>query len=118
MSSFALRDYQVQIINRAREHLREVPRVLIQSPTGSGKTALTASMLGTAAERGHRSFFIVHRAELVEQSAATFRQVGINYGIIAAGYPANALAPVQIASIDTLKNRLRNVTKPTPQSPA
>lgn len=111
-AAFQLRDYQVKIIDRTREHLRTVRSVLIQSPTGSGKTALTASMLGTAAQRGHRSFFTVHRAELIEQSAETFQAVGIPYGIIAAGYRPNPLAPVQIASIDTLKNRLDRVTPP------
>lgn len=111
--TFALRPYQQDIIDAARRHLREVRRVLLQAPTGAGKTALTASMLGTAANRGHRSFFICHRAELVEQAAATFSQVGIAYGIIAAGTAPNPLAPVQIASIDTLKNRLDRVAPPS-----
>jgi len=110
--TFALRPYQTKIIDTARGYLREVSSVLIQAPTGAGKTALTASMLGTAASRGHRSFFICHRAELVEQAAATFTDVGISYGIIAAGYRGNPFAPVQIASIDTLKNRLDKVDAP------
>lgn len=110
--TFTIRPYQDKIIAQARAYLREVPRVLIQAPTGAGKTALTASMLGTAASRGHRSFFICHRAELVEQAANTFSQVGISYGIIAAGARPDPLAPVQIASIDTLKNRLDKVRPP------
>jgi DNA repair protein RadD len=110
--TFALRSYQSDLIDKARVALREVPRVLIQSPTGSGKTALTAHMLGTAASKGRRSFFIVHRQELIEQSIATFETVGISTGVIAAGYRGNPFAPVQIASIDTLKNRLDKVTPP------
>lgn len=110
--TFALRPYQAEIIDRAREQLRQVGSVLIQAPTGAGKTALTAAMLGTAASRGHRSWFVCHRAELVEQAATTFRQVGIAYGIIAAGTKPDPLAPVQIASIDTLKNRLDKVQRP------
>jgi DNA repair protein RadD len=110
--AFELRPYQQTIIDQARAQLRQVNHLLIQAPTGAGKTALTASMLGTAAARGHRSFFIVHRAELVEQSAATFRAVGIPYGIIAAGSVPDPAAPAQIASIDTLKNRLAKVAPP------
>ena len=110
--TFHLRPYQTAIIDQARAYLRETPRVLIQAPTGAGKTALTASMLGTAASRGHRSFFVCHRAELVEQAATTFADVGIPYGIIAAGYRGNPFAPVQIASIDTLKNRIDKVPAP------
>jgi hypothetical protein len=40
---------------------------------------------------------ICHRAELIEQAATTFAQVGISYGIIAAGARPDPLAPVQIA---------------------
>jgi len=110
--TITLRPYQTKIIEQTRALLREVNSVLIQAPTGAGKTALTASMLGTAAQRGHRSFFTVHRAELIDQSAAAFELAGIPYGVIAAGYRPNPLAPVQIASIDTLKHRLDRVTAP------
>ena len=107
--TFALRDYQQDMIDRTRVALRTSRRVLIQSPTGSGKTALAAAMLGTASQRGSRCGFLVHRQELIDQTIATFTKVGIPFGVIAAGYSPNPFAAVQIASIDTLKNRLEKI---------
>lgn len=76
--------------------------ILIQAPTGAGKTALTAAMLKTAASKGLNCWFIVHRRELVEQSAIAFHKIGLHHGIVCSGYVTNYLAPVQIASIQTL----------------
>lgn len=104
--AFELREYQHRMYDEAREALRTHQSILIQSPTGSGKTALAAKMLGTAAQKGFPSLFNVHRQELIDQSAETFERVGIPYGIIAPGYKPNPLVPVQICSIPTLKNRL------------
>ena len=104
--AFELREYQHKMYDEARDALRTHQSILIQSPTGSGKTALAAKMLGTAASKGFPSLFNVHRQELIDQSAETFEKVGIPFGIIAAGYKQNPLQPVQICSIDSLKHRL------------
>lgn len=100
------------MINQARLLLREHNSVLVQSPTGSGKTALSAYMVGGAIKKGMRSFFICHRIELIEQTAKTFDLVGIPYGIIAAGISPNPFQPVQICSIDTLKSRVDKIAPP------
>lgn len=107
-----LRAYQTDIIDRARAQLRQHRRVLIQAPTGAGKTALTAAMLGTAAARGKRSWFVVHRAELLDQSIATFEEVGIAHGLVAAGREPNPYMPVQLCSVDTLRNRIARLSPP------
>jgi len=100
------------MIAEARGLLRHNDSVLIQAPTGAGKTALAAHMLGSASSRGRISWFNCHRAELVEQTARTFDKVGIPYGVIAAGWPVNPNMPVQICSIDTLKNRMSRYRAP------
>jgi len=108
-----LRDYQLRLIDEAREAMRVGTRSLIlQSPTGSGKTALTAAMLHAAAAKGTRAWFLVHRAELVQQSEAAFRLAGVRHGIIAAGYGEDPNAPVQICSVQTLVRRLGRFPKP------
>ncbi len=110
---FQLRDYQTKIIQETRQMLRDgVRSVLIQSATGSGKTCLTAHMLGTSSSKGIRSFFITHRVELIRQSMQTFDAVGIPYGIEAAGFPPDRQPLVQIASIQTLARRLNKVKTP------
>jgi len=108
-----LRDYQRDIIDAVRERLKAgVRSVLIQLPTGGGKTVLTAKMIGTAAAKGYRAWFTVHRRELIRQSTRTFHQVGIPHGIIAAQAPMDIRRRVQIASIQTLVRRLDRLAPP------
>ena len=110
---FQLRDYQTDIIHQARELIKNgVKSILIQSPTGSGKTALTAHMIGASANKGIPSFFVVHRRELLYQSAKTFDEVGIQHGFIASGFPPDPRPLVQIASIQSLARRLDKVKTP------
>ena len=104
--AFALRPYQAELITNTRDSLREVNSVLIQLPTGGGKTAIAAFMAGSAAKRRKRVVFGVHRRELIKQTAETFEKVGIPYGIIASGMTGDHRQPVQIASIQTLANRI------------
>lgn len=88
-------------------------RLLLTSPTGSGKTCLVAHMLKAAAERGRRAWFCVHRKELLEQAVQTFVDAAdIHTGIIAAGYSADASAPVQVCSVGSLKRRMAALPKP------
>lgn len=105
--SITLRDYQIECIDRVRKALKTHRRVLLQAPTGAGKTAMSSHMMGEAAKRNRPSLFIVHRQELIEQTAATFDKVGIEYGYCAAGYPFNPSKMTLICSIDTLKNDSR-----------
>lgn len=111
--TIALRNYQHDAITETRHALRKYRNVLLQAPTGAGKTVLASFMADSAANKLGRVYFICHRRELVDQTAATFDECGIRYGYIAAGYPYNPHLPVQICSIDTLKNRLNKVPVPT-----
>lgn len=108
-----LRDYQSAMLDEARAHMRAGrKRVLLQLATGGGKTVMAAEMLGGAAGRGLRSFFNVHRKELIEQTSRTFAAVGIEHGFIAAGMPFNPHAQVCLAGVQTLANRLDRVAPP------
>jgi len=102
-----LRPYQSKIIDETRALMQKGCRsILIQSPTGSGKTALTAHMLHTAAGKGMRSLFIVHRRELIKQSTRAFALEGLKHGIISAGFFEDRRYLVQLASVQTLARRL------------
>lgn len=108
-----LRPYQTTIIDDVRAlMLKGIRSILVVSPTGSGKTVLTANMLATSAKKGMPSIFSVHRRELIKQSTRTFSRVGIPHGIIAASFQEDLRHTIQIASISTLKNRLHRVGKP------
>lgn len=109
-----LRDYQTNLADRARALLRQgVRRILIQSATGSGKTVLAAHILAAAAERGKRSWFCVHRRELLDQSVTTFIEAAdIHTGVVAATYPSSPLAPVQVCSVPSLTKRASRLPVP------
>lgn len=102
----SLRPYQDDMIGRTRVALRQHNRVLLQSPTGSGKTVLSAFMAGSAVRKQLRVGFVCHRKELINQTASTYQNVGIPFGIIAAGITGNRHQPVQICGVQTLANRL------------
>jgi superfamily II DNA or RNA helicase len=70
-------------------------------------------MSKSASEKKNRIYFICHRQELVDQTAKTFRKFGLEFGFIAAGWPINFEALIQICSIDTLKNRLDKIPYPS-----
>lgn len=107
-----LRGYQQDVIDRTREAMRRHQSVLVQAPTGMGKTVLTAFMLGSAKKRGKTAWMIAHRDFLLEQTAATFDKVGIPYGFIAAGRPFNPHHAIQIVSIGTAARRLDRLQAP------
>lgn len=86
--------------------------ILIQSPTGSGKTLLTAHMLHTAASKNMGSWFIVHRRELIKQSTAAFALEELKHGIISAGFFEDRRLQVQLASVQTLARRINRLAEP------
>lgn len=100
-----LRPHQIDLLDRTRAALPTHRSVLLYSPPGSGKTVIAASMARGASDKRRRVIFACHRKEILHQTARTFDQFGIQYGFIAAGMSANPFAAVQIASIDTLRNR-------------
>ena len=106
-----LRDYQLDIILRTRNELKAVGKVLIQAPTGAGKTALTVHMMKTAADRGKRAFFLVHQNELLKQTSAALWKQKLAHGMISSG-KRPSLLPVQVASVQTLVNRLDQYEPP------
>lgn len=101
-----LRPYQTALIDATREALRAHQSVLMQLPTGGGKTAIATQMMATVAAKQKRGAFIVHRAELVDQTVRTFSEFAVPHGIISAGYTPSVMLPIQICSIDTLRARL------------
>jgi DNA repair protein RadD len=98
-----LRDYQKDAVDKIRRS--QSRRILVVSPTGSGKTIIAnALMAETAAEHKH-SLLVVHRREIVLQTRDKLKGLGVNPGIIMSGEVPNALAAVQLAAIQTLHAR-------------
>jgi len=71
-----LRDYQVEIINNFLANPQSVQEVA----TGAGKTLMTAA-LSLMAERYGRSVVIVPNKDLVRQTEADYRNLGLDVGV-------------------------------------
>lgn len=103
-----LRHYQSDAIQQARTRLAfGKKRLLMNAPTGAGKTVIAAGLVQLAVAKGKRVLFLAHRRELITQTVAKLVDAGvINFGVIMAGASLhNAHAPVQVASIQTLIRR-------------
>jgi len=101
-----LRPDQEDVRAKLRVALRSNNSVLAYAPTGFGKTVLSSALIKMIADAGKRVIFCVHRVALLKQTAVTLEGFGLDYSYIAAGYRHNMYKRIQIASIDTLKNRL------------
>jgi superfamily II DNA or RNA helicase len=105
-----LRDYQEKDIAAIRARFAQGSRrVGYAAPTGSGKTVLFVHVAHKAVALDQRVTIVVHRVELVDQTIAALVEEGIEYGIIAAGYPENPAALVQVAMAQTLVRRLERL---------
>lgn len=111
-SLITLRDYQIDGIDQMRKlFLLGFKKIVFVAPCGSGKTMVFVFMANSAAKRGKRTIFLVHRQELIKQASESLTALGVAHGIIAPGHPlTNDL--VQVASVQTLVRRLDKVVIP------
>src|SRR3954471_7023882 len=99
-AAFELRPYQGDVISRINAEIAAGRRrILLVAPTGSGKTVIAAAMIAEAAETGQHVLVIAHRREIVAQTVAKLYAVGVDAGIIQAGFPPRPGERVQVASI-------------------
>lgn len=84
-------------------------RVMVQGPTGFGKTVLGGDIIRTARAKGNRVMFTVPSISLIDQTVVRLGEQGIyDVGVIQADHPlTNYDAPVQVASIQTVQRRKR-----------
>ena len=102
-----LRNYQEQSIEALREGIRQGHRrQILCAPTGAGKSVVAAYLIQEAINKHSRTYFIVDRLALLDQSLALFDSYGIESGVIQAKHwkwrPQEYL---QIASVGTIARR-------------
>ena len=107
-----LRPYQTALIHQLYEHWQSgYRRLMLQLATGGGKTVLFAAIAQSFVTHGYRVLVLAHREELITQGAAKLTAItGHAVGIIKAGYPFEPDHPVQVASVQTIVNRLDQVS--------
>jgi superfamily II DNA or RNA helicase len=103
-----LRAWQERCVPQIRQAVKEGhKRIVVQSPTGAGKTLLAAHLFANSISKGKRPMFTVPDITLVEQTVASFERVGItDIGVIQAQHArTDWAAQVQVASVATLIRR-------------
>lgn len=103
-----LRPHQTRAITLVREALLSGKRrVVLQLPTGAGKTRTAAEIVNGVLERGKRVCFTVPAISLIDQTVEAFESEGIHQiGVIQADHPRrNYDHPVQVASVQTMTRR-------------
>ncbi len=104
--------FQNEIIEQAREQLRDHQSVLMVMPCRSGKTVTASKMIQSAQEKAKRTWFVVHRDFLLDQTSKTLDEFSIRHSFIAAGRSYNPASSVFLCSVQTLRNRLQSLDPP------
>ena len=110
-STLTLRGYQHDLIDEAVKALRKHRSVLLQAPTGAGKTEMAVEI--ARKDRDKVVWFVCHRHEIVAQTSAALKRSGVDsHGVVAPRYREDPAIKVQVCSIDALRYRLERYPDP------
>lgn len=101
------RPYQIEATKKIRElWAKGMRRILLVAPPGAGKGTLVGWYGSEAAKKGNRTLFVVHKRELVVQTAQrTIEQFKFdNVGFYLSGYRRRE-CPFMFGSIQTISRR-------------
>ena len=103
-----LRDYQIEICEKVNGAFEAHRSVMMQMPTGTGKTVVLALLVKQYLNRDADCsvLIVAHRIELIEQTGTFLNHFGIDYGVIAGGKRPAVLKRVMVASVQTLSKNL------------
>ena len=80
MKKIKLFDYQEDMVKRVQEAFKHHDAVMVQMPTGTGKTMVLANIVFSFLEKSNNPIWIVaHRRELVEQIKETLNKSLLNF---------------------------------------
>jgi superfamily II DNA or RNA helicase len=102
-----LRDYQKQSKSKIREVFgQKKQRVILQLPTGGGKTVIFTDIAKSVSELGKKSIVFTDRKELLKQAGGTFEKFGLNPMYLNAETKSVSDAGLYVAMIETMKRRI------------
>jgi len=104
----ALWDHQTESLKALRQSVAQgVRRIVLQAPTGAGKTKIGAEIVHGAQRKKNRLAFVVPQISLIDQTMESFYSEGIrDIGVIQADHVMTDWSkPVQICSVQTLTSR-------------
>ena len=100
MKKIKLFDYQDDMVERVQDAFRHHDAVMVQMPTGTGKTYLLAAIVGLFSKR--EVWIVAHRRELVSQIKDTLERF----------FPSTQTASVKVMSIQWLSRHYREMKEP------
>lgn len=102
-----LRPYQSQALTSLRlemQHGRN--RIILCSPTGSGKTVMFSTMAASAIAKGKRVLIVTDRLELMQQSKGALTMLNLKAETIEAGKMTIKPADLYVGMVETISRRL------------
>jgi len=103
---FTLFPDQIEIENLVLSYFAQsLRRVLMVSPTGSGKTVTFCDIVSKAIAKGKRVLVLCHRDELITSAKEKLNEFGIFPHLIIAKSIDNPAALCSVASVSTLRKR-------------
>jgi superfamily II DNA or RNA helicase len=104
--------FQKKLIHDVKRSIAEKKKApLVVAPTGAGKTIIFAHIAQGAKAKLSKVLILVHRREILEQTLEKLYWLGVQAGQIAPDRPMTR-DWVQVAMVQTLRNRLSRAQKP------
>lgn len=105
MPTFTLRPYQKELLQKIAESFDLASRVLLQLPTGGGKTVVFCEIVKSFLTEGKTALIVVHRKELLDQASRSLSRLGIDHGLICPGEKVAPGQKVAVASVQSLPRK-------------
>jgi len=101
-----LRPYQESAVKALRAVMSDgVMRVILSSPTGSGKTEMGFEIIRLAQAKGKKVAFLANRIHLVDQTCRRLARAGFEFGVIQGNNTAAPWRSVLVCSVQTIAKR-------------
>lgn len=97
---------QEWLLAQISDVFRKNKRVIVQSPTGSGKTVMIGEICLRTIQKGNSVCILVHREEIMMQMFNTLQRFGIQAELIMPGRTPFPNRPVYIGMVETFNRRL------------
>lgn len=107
-----LRPYQDDAIVKLRQSIRSGhKRLVLCSPTGSGKTVMFMFMVSEHLKKGGKALIVTDRIELMAQSDGALKKLEVQADLIEAGSKPDLTHNVHIAMVETLHRRVEKYSE-------
>ena len=109
---YTLFEYQQNIRDKMDDYFNHGGnRLLIQAPTGSGKSVIMCDWIESVRNNNKPIYFVTHSKNLLRQFSEHLTEIGLPHGLVAPGCPTLKYK-VQVISAQSLMNRAHLLDEP------